>query len=132
MIPEGKMAESPARHPDIDTPGQLSEKIAWLREITGGKPISLKFVGGHIQEDLNAVFNQEHIPDVLVIDGGEGTSGVTRITRNVGEVLAQLPAVIESLTGTDLKKILGKAIEKSEKKQKTEKEIIKAPHESSE
>ena len=72
------------------------------------------------------------IDKMIVIDGGEGTSGATRITRNVAEVLAQLPAVIESLTGTDLKKILGRAIEKSEKKQKTEKDIIKAPPESHE
>jgi len=79
MIPEGKMAESPARHPDIETPAQLSEKIVWLREMTGGKPISLKFVGGHVQEDLDAVFNQPHIPDVLVIDGGEGGTGAAPV-----------------------------------------------------
>ena len=66
QIPVGKAAKSPARHKDIDSPKALAEKIAWLRRITGGKPISLKFVGGHIQQDLDAIFSQEHIPDILV------------------------------------------------------------------
>jgi len=106
MIPEGKMAESPARHPDISTPGQLSEKIAWLREITGGKPISLKFVGGHIQEDLNSVFNQEHIPDVLVIDGGEGGTGAAPVFTkdHIGLPLVySLPKVANFLYEHDLR-----------------------------
>ena len=80
QIPVGRMAESPARHPDIDSPGDLSAKIAWLRDLTGGKPIALKFVGGRIGEDLDAIFSQEHIPDVIVIDGGEGGTGAAPVT----------------------------------------------------
>ncbi len=105
MIPEGKMAESPARHLDIETPEQLGEKIAWLREMTGGKPISLKFVGGHVQEDLDAVFNQNHIPDVLVIDGGEGGTGAAPVFTkdHVGLPLAySLPKVVKYVQENDL------------------------------
>ena len=80
QIPAGKMSESPSRHEDINSPADLSRKISELRKLTGGKPISLKFVGGHIERDLDAVFSQEHVPDVLVIDGGEGGTGAAPIT----------------------------------------------------
>ncbi len=73
------MAESPSRHRDIETPKNLADKIAWLRKLTGGKPISLKFVGSHLEKDLEALFSQEHIPDVLVIDGGEGGTGAAPV-----------------------------------------------------
>jgi glutamate synthase domain-containing protein 2 len=79
QIPPGKTAESPARHPDIRSPEDLSARIAQLREITEGKPISLKFVGGHLHEDLEAIFSQKHTPDILVIDGGEGGTGAAPI-----------------------------------------------------
>jgi glutamate synthase domain-containing protein 2 len=100
QIPVGRMAESPARHPDIHSPGDLSAKIAWLRDITGGKPIALKFVGGRLQEDLDAIFSQEHIPDVIVIDGGEGGTGAapTTVKDHVGLPLVySLPRVAEYL-----------------------------------
>jgi glutamate synthase domain-containing protein 2 len=69
-LPPYKMAESPSRHKDIKTPEDLSKKIAWLREVTGNKPISLKIVGAHIQKN---------VPDVIVIDGGEGGTGAAPI-----------------------------------------------------
>ena len=78
-IATGKTAHSPAIHPDIHTPEQLSQKIADLRTITQGKPVALKLVGGHIENDLTAVFSQQHIPDVLVIDGGEGGTGAAPV-----------------------------------------------------
>jgi glutamate synthase domain-containing protein 2 len=75
QLPPYQMAESPSRHKDIKTPEDLSKKIVWLREVSDNKPISLKIVGGHIENDLDAVFSQENIPDVIVIDGGEGGTG---------------------------------------------------------
>jgi glutamate synthase domain-containing protein 2 len=79
QIPAGQMAESPARHKDLNSPNELSEKIGQLRELVAGKPIALKFVGGRILEDLDAIFFQQHIPDVLVIDGGEGGTGAAPV-----------------------------------------------------
>ena len=54
----------------------------------------------------------------IVMVGGDGTSGVSKITGQIGEVLAQLPTVVESLSGVDLTKLLEKlpAQEKKEKK----------------
>jgi len=41
---------------------------------------------------------------VLIGDGGD--AGVSKITREVAGVLAQMPEVVESLTGVDIKKLL--------------------------
>ncbi len=79
QIEPGQTATSPARHPDISSADELSDKIGQLRAMTEGKPIALKIVGGHIEKDLTALFDQPHIPDVLVIDGGEGGTGAAPI-----------------------------------------------------
>ena len=79
QVPIGKTVSSPARHMDIDSPHALSERIHYLRELTEGKPISLKIVGGHLDDDLQAIFLQPYIPDVLVVDGSEGGTGAAPI-----------------------------------------------------
>lgn len=106
QIPPGKMVESPSRHKDIETPEDLSKKIAWLREISDGKPISLKFVGGHLEKDLDAIFSQANIPDVLVIDGGEGGTGAAPVFTkdHVGLPLVySLPKVADYLRKNGLR-----------------------------
>ena len=106
QIPSGEMAESPARHKDIQTPEDLSKKIGTLRELTGGKPIALKLVGGHIANDMDAIFSQEHLPDVLVIDGGEGGTGAAPVLTkdHVGLPLVySLPRIAEYIERKGLK-----------------------------
>jgi len=44
--------------------------------------------------------------DKIVIIGGDKSLGTTKITAQVGEVLAQLPDVVKSITGVDLNKYL--------------------------
>lgn len=44
--------------------------------------------------------------DKIVIIGGDKSLGTTKITAQVGEVLAQLPDVVKSITGIDLNKYL--------------------------
>jgi len=104
-IPIGEAICSPAIHSDIRGAGDLSEKILELRELTLGKPIALKIAGGHIEEDLKAVFSQQHIPDVLVIDGGEGGTGSASVIMkdHVGLPLVYaLPGVADFLRKNDL------------------------------
>ncbi len=106
QIPAGQTAESPSRHKDINSPEDMSQTIERLREITGGKPISLKFVGGHIQDDLDTIFSQRHIPDVLVMDGGEGGTGAgpTFAKDHVGLPLVySLPRVADYIRENRLK-----------------------------
>lgn len=57
--------------------------------------------------------------DKIVVVGGDKNLGTTKITSQVGEILAQMPEVVKSLTGVDLKKYLKKklASEEDEKKE---------------
>ena len=69
----GENAISPARHLDINSPEDLTERVRKLREITGGVPVAIKIAGGHVEKDL-AIATAAG-PDVLVVDGGEGGTG---------------------------------------------------------
>jgi glutamate synthase domain-containing protein 2 len=104
-IPIGEAATSPAVHADIRGGGELSDKIFELRELTQGKPIAVKIAGGHLEEDLKAIFHQEYIPDVLVIDGGEGGTGAASVTMkdHIGLPLVYaLPKVVDFLQREEL------------------------------
>jgi flotillin len=48
--------------------------------------------------------------DKIVVLGGDKNLGTTKITAQVGEILAQMPEVVKSLTGVDLKKYLKKKL----------------------
>lgn len=104
-IPIGEAAGSPAAHADIRGGGELAAKIFELRELTRGKPVAVKIAGGHLEDDLKAIFNQEYIPDVLVIDGGEGGTGSASVTMkdHVGlPLLYALPRVADFLRREEL------------------------------
>ncbi len=60
------------------------------------------------------------VDKIIMIDSGNGPSGASKITKSVAEVLAQLPSVVESLSGIDIKKLLEKytAVDKPDKKEK--------------
>jgi glutamate synthase domain-containing protein 2/rubredoxin len=64
---------SPAHHEDIRTPKELAEKVAWLRDATGGKPIGVKIAAGDLSADLEAVLISR--PDFITIDGRAGATG---------------------------------------------------------
>ncbi len=83
-IPPGTDARSPARHLDVNSADDLKQKIAWLRETSGNKPIGIKFAGGHVEKDLDIVIYAE--PDYIVVDGFGGGSGAppNHIRDNTG------------------------------------------------
>jgi glutamate synthase domain-containing protein 2/rubredoxin len=64
---------SPATYPDIRTPADLEEKVRWLREESGGRPVGVKIAAGHVEEDLDAILPAK--PDFITIDGRPGASG---------------------------------------------------------
>jgi glutamate synthase domain-containing protein 2 len=72
-ISVGTDARSPARHPDVSSAEDLKQKMDTLRDTTEGKPVGIKFAGGHVQKDLDAIIYAE--PDYIVIDGFGGGSG---------------------------------------------------------
>jgi flotillin len=54
--------------------------------------------------------------DKIVLVGGDKGTGATKITSQVAEILAQMPDVVESLTGVDLKKYLKAKTQVEDKK----------------
>jgi glutamate synthase domain-containing protein 2 len=72
---EGDDIVSPSHFDDITNRDQLKEKVSWLRELSGGKPIGIKFAAGHIEDDLEVALYAE--PDFITIDGRAGATGAS-------------------------------------------------------
>jgi glutamate synthase domain-containing protein 2 len=72
-VPKGVDVHSPPSHPDIADVKELGERIKWLKEVTGGKPVILKLGAGHVEEDVKAGLKAK--PDVIAIDGMLGGTG---------------------------------------------------------
>ncbi len=70
--PEGVDILSPATFADIRNRDDLREKVTWLRETSGGKPIGVKVAAGDIEEDLEAILYAG--PDYITIDGRPGAT----------------------------------------------------------
>jgi len=71
--PEHQDITSPANFKDIRNGIDLKNKIDWLREISGGRPIGVKFAAGNIEADLAVAL--EGGPDFITIDGRAGATG---------------------------------------------------------
>jgi glutamate synthase domain-containing protein 2 len=71
-FPAGESITSPARYPDIRSAGELRDKVTWLREKTGGKPVGVKLAAGRIEADLEVALQAQ--PDFITIDGRPGAT----------------------------------------------------------
>jgi glutamate synthase domain-containing protein 2/rubredoxin len=82
-IPQDKDSHSPGRHTGINSPEDLKRRVAELREMTGGRPIGVKFTAGRIEADLAVAVAAE--PDFITIDcrGGGTGSGPDFVKDNV-------------------------------------------------
>jgi flotillin len=58
------------------------------------------------------------VDKIVIVSGGDKSLGTTKITAQVAEVLSQMPDVIKSLTGVDLKKYLKDKFSPEEKEEK--------------
>jgi flotillin len=58
------------------------------------------------------------VDKIVVVGGGEKSLGTTKITAQVAEILSQMPDVVKSLTGVDLKKYLKDRLSPEEKEEK--------------
>ena len=72
-IPPGRGYHSPGRHVGINSPGDLARRVAGLKELTGGKPVGIKFTAGHIEADLEVALAAK--PDFITIDCRGGGTG---------------------------------------------------------
>ncbi len=69
----GQSITSPARFADITNREELKEKIDWLRDASGGRPVGVKFAAGNIEADLEAALYAG--PDFITLDGRAGATG---------------------------------------------------------
>jgi len=74
-FPEGTDIISPAHFEDIASRDDLKKKVAWLRDVSQGKPIGIKFAAGNIEADLEVALSAE--PDFITIDGRPGSTGAS-------------------------------------------------------
>jgi glutamate synthase domain-containing protein 2/rubredoxin len=72
-FPEGIDIISPSHFPDIKNGQDLREKVEWLRDKSGGKPIGIKIAAGHVEADLEVALSVG--PDFVTIDGRPGATG---------------------------------------------------------
>ncbi|MFH1686320.1 MAG: glutamate synthase-related protein [bacterium] len=73
--PVGRDIISPAHFSDIRTAADLKNKVAWLREVSLGRPIGIKLAAGDIEADLNIAVSAA--PDFITIDGRPGATGAS-------------------------------------------------------
>lgn len=88
----GQPAYSPAHHPDILGPGDLKNKVSWLRDICDGAPVGAKIGCGNVEEDVKTLIESE--VDYIALDGFGGGTGATDkyVRENVGiPIFAALP-----------------------------------------
>jgi glutamate synthase domain-containing protein 2 len=109
-VEQGTDVLSPPYHRAFNTPKGLLEFVAQLRELSGGKPIGIKFCLGRKSEFVaicKAMKSTGIYLDYVAVDGGEGGTGAAPIefSNSVGTPLREgLAFVYDTLVGFDLKK----------------------------
>ncbi|WP_298423178.1 FMN-binding glutamate synthase family protein [Rhodoblastus sp.] len=77
-VPMGQDCVSPPGHSAFSTPLEMMAFIRQLRELSGGKPVGVKFCLGQPIEFLalcKAMLESGTAPDFIVVDGKEGGTG---------------------------------------------------------
>jgi glutamate synthase domain-containing protein 2 len=103
-IPPGQTSQSPARHAEIASVGDLLDMVARVRRVTG-KPVGAKFVLGDpawLDDLAREVVRRgvETAPDFLTLDSGDGGTGAAPMTLMdyVGlPVRESLPLLVDTL-----------------------------------
>ncbi|MGC3872476.1 FMN-binding glutamate synthase family protein [Halomonas sp. GXIMD04776] len=104
-IEVGKDCASPASHPEFDTPIELLEFVARLRELCGGKPVGFKLCLGKRAEFMSvckAMLETGILPDFITVDGAEGGTGAApaEFSNFIGTYINEaLPFVHNCLVG---------------------------------
>lgn len=108
-VPIGVDCVSPASHSAFSTPVEMLHFIAYLRELSGGKPCGFKLCIGHPWEWFAIVKAMQATgitPDFIVVDGAEGGTGAAPLefTDHVGAPLQEgLLLVHNTLKGVNLR-----------------------------
>lgn len=77
----GQDSYMPAHHTNINNHEDLKNVVSWLKELTDGAPISIKFCASRIKEDIDIALYAD--ADVIVLDCAQGgTGGSLLLTEN--------------------------------------------------
>lgn len=82
LVEVGKTVNSPANHPEFDSPLGLLRFIAQLRELSDGKPVGFKLCVGKKSEFMGivkAMLSSRILPDFITVDGAEGGTGAAPV-----------------------------------------------------
>lgn len=100
---------SPHSHSEFNTPNQLLEFAARLRELSGGKPVGIKLCIGHPWEFVaivKAMVETNIMLDFITVDGSEGGTGAAPVefTDHLGSPLRDAVVFVDNaLKGADLR-----------------------------
>lgn len=109
LVEPGKDVMSPTYHPAFSTPLELTDFVAQLRELSGGKPVGFKICIGDPREYmaiLKAMIETDTYVDFIVVDGGEGGTGAAPLefSNAMGAPLLEgLTVVQDGLVGAGLR-----------------------------
>ncbi|WP_438286480.1 FMN-binding glutamate synthase family protein [Glutamicibacter mishrai] len=108
-VPMGEDCISPASHAEFSTPRELMHFVARLRELSGGKPVGIKFCVGS-RTDVMAIckgmLETGIVVDFITVDGAEGGTGAAPLEYedHVGAPLTEgLMLVHNTLVGAGLR-----------------------------
>ncbi|SNY93608.1 Glutamate synthase domain-containing protein 2 [Cohaesibacter sp. ES.047] len=108
-VPVHQDCLSPRGHSAFSTPIEMLEFAAHMRDLSGGKPVGLKFCVGQPHEPfaiIKAILKTGITPDFIVVDGGEGGTGAAPLELSdwVGMPLSEgLVLMRNALVGAGLK-----------------------------
>jgi glutamate synthase domain-containing protein 2 len=91
-LQDGEPAYSPAHHKDMLSPKEITEKVFYLRKLTGGVPIGAKIGCGNVEDDVKVLADAG--VDFIALDGFGGGTGATDayVRDNVGiPIFAAIP-----------------------------------------
>ncbi|MCA1790774.1 MAG: FMN-binding glutamate synthase family protein, partial [Thioalkalivibrio sp.] len=109
-VEPGTQVDSPPSHSAFDSPLGLLAFVAWLRELSGGKPVGFKLAIGRKSEFIaicKAMVASGITPDFVTVDGGEGGTGAAPLeyANSVGMPLREALAFVDDcLTGFGLRR----------------------------
>ncbi len=109
QVPQGKDCISPRHHKAFSSPVGMLEFVAEMRDLSGGKPVGIKFCVGQPHEVMalvKAMLKTKIYPDFIVVDGAEGGTGAAPLELSdwVGMPLTEgLILVRNALVGTGLR-----------------------------